>query len=80
MSEVQNVPYTFEQTVHWSGLDGSKTSWTTEGSDLHMVRVTAFRNAAHCGWKPKRWWQWWRWDDTPNPSAEVMEAIREKLG
>ena len=24
--------------------------------------------AERAGWTPRRWWQFWRWDDTPNPA------------
>ena len=28
-------------------------------------RREADAEALRMGWKPPRWWQWWRWSDTP---------------
>ena len=70
-----NVSVTYSKTVEWRDMSGGRTAWTTEGTDLRDVEVSAFRLAAQSGWKPKKWWQWWRWDDTPNPSAEVASLL-----
>lgn len=55
--------------VTWSGIDGSVSSVQEIGflDDQEAIVAEAYRKAAEDGWTPKRWWKFWRWDDTPNP-------------
>lgn len=62
---------------------GQSVTWTSFWGDVSMVQVDscenpedatrfAFTVAKVQGWTPKRWWQFWRWRDTPNPEKIIL--------
>lgn len=73
MSDATSI--TYSKRVRWSRLDGS-SSWEVSGTDLHDVQVAAWRGALMCGWTPKRWWKFWRWDDSANPTPEMLREAQ----
>lgn len=52
-------------------LDGSTCSVAEIGfyDDRAEIERRVLERSKQEGWTPKRWWQFWRWDDTPNPEA-----------
>lgn len=53
---------TYGQTITWVADDGTKASVVVEDCDSPEEALhEAMRSARACGWKPPRWWQWWRW-------------------
>lgn len=58
-------------TRRWCGLDGSTYIISELGflDDEAEIKARVLERAKKDGWTPKRWWKFWRWDDTPNPRA-----------
>jgi hypothetical protein len=70
----------YGQEVRWTKFDGSKHTLEINDCDtLDEAVQTAFREAIKCGWTPPRWWQWWRWGDTPAPTVTIrmMKSFKE---
>lgn len=50
--------------------DGTITTlWITECPS----RADADTAALRIGWTPPRWWQWWRWSDTPRTITQETD-------
>ena len=56
---------------------GCQVLWTELLGGHNEVRVSGYRSlqdarqaakdlAIAAGWTPRKWWQWWRFGDTPN--------------
>lgn len=67
------------QEVEWTTFDGRKESVSVSGCETCADAIAkAFDMATRSGWTPKRWWQWWRWNDTPDlRQANVQSEPRE---
>lgn len=61
----------YTQTVSWN-LRGGGTSVSTTSSNLRSAQVSAYAFAINCGWTPRKWWQFWRWDEQPNPPPDIL--------
>lgn len=46
------ITYIFQ----WTHFDGTREVW----SFSNFTREEADTAAEQAGWKPPRWWQWWR--------------------
>ena len=61
----------------WTQFDGTVSEYRGELFDTREEADAAFEEHVHYmrlrGWKPPRWWQWWRVNDT-NP--KVRSALR----
>ncbi len=63
---------TYGQVVKWTDFDGSvHTLGVDYCNTAEEATQTAFRIAIGAGWTPPRWWQWWRWRDTPAPKIKI---------
>lgn len=51
---------------------GGKHQWGSRGHLTHEEALAAAWELAHkYGWKPAKWWQFWRWADTkPTTTSE----------
>lgn len=56
-------------SVEWTDFSGTWSCITVSRKTTEEAETAAFEEAKHFGWTPRKWWQWWRWDDTPNPKA-----------
>lgn len=55
---------TFGQTITWTGFYGNKASYSISGCSTETeARSKAIESATAMGWKPRRWWEFWRWND-----------------
>jgi len=76
-SQSQNEIMVFSATMWWSTIFGKRkvlslyNAYTAPAALAIMMEVAYFH-----GWRPKRWWQWWRssdWvDDHPCISVELV--------
>lgn len=57
-----------------SALYGQSIGWHDRSGTFTQIEVDGFHTpedaleealtvAGELGWKPPRWWQWWRWGD-----------------
>ena len=53
------ITYLYEET----GFNGSRGVLFLTTEDCTKAEADA--KALRMGWKPPRWWQWWRWNDQP---------------
>ncbi len=64
---------TYRCTIRWTTFWGARTQ--VSGGDFPS-RAEGIREtlamASASGWTPPRWWQWWRWEDTPAPREEDL--------
>jgi hypothetical protein len=61
---------TYGQKIIWNTLNG-RQSVSIEGcATWEEARSEALQMAKGSGWKPPRWWQWWRWGDVNYEAAE----------
>lgn len=51
----------------WTHFDGTRETWRLS----NYTRQEAFESAYGAGWKPPRWWQWWRWSDSPRAARAL---------
>jgi len=52
--------------------DGFKTQ--------QLAKWKTIEEAKKAGWTPRRWWQWWRWNDTPiTDKPETKTVISPSL-
>ena len=58
---------TYTKSIHWTESNGTKSTVSASSLNPNAAERKAWKDAVAFGWKPRRWWQWWRWDDTPNP-------------
>ena len=59
MSEI-----TYGQSISWHDRQGARYTVTVDGYETpEEAKKQALRRAAHEGWKLKRWFEWWRWQD-----------------
>jgi len=57
----------YEQSVIWSDFINQHNSVGVSGlKTMKEAREQALELAKNGGWTPPKWWQWWRWNDTPN--------------
>jgi len=56
----------WSQKVSWTNILGDVEEVEARGETLHEAIVRAYTMAEARGWEPKRWWQIWRWQDTPD--------------
>jgi len=64
-------------TIRWNTRDGTRHSVTVTDPDntgAGAVRSMARMEAKRSGWTPRRWWQWWRWDE--HVDIERLAAYR----
>ena len=64
------ITYIFE----WTHFDGTRKTWRLS----NCTRQEAFEGACRAGWKPPRWWQWWRRSD--GPYATLATLPRPEVG
>ncbi len=58
---------TYGQEIHWTEFNGTKNSFGIHNAETRDAALKAIAETApKMGWTPRRWWQWWRWSDTPN--------------
>lgn len=57
----------------WTEFNGTRSVVWLSGAKSYKEAVA---EAQSMGWTPPRWWQWWRWDDTPRArdAARTPEA------
>ncbi len=57
--------------ARWTMLNGDVNEVSEIGflEDMDSIRERVWVSARKEGWTPKRWWKFWRWDDTPNPAS-----------
>lgn len=54
----------YGQRVVWSDLSGNVVAVEASGCSTPQEALhEAIASAKAMGWKPPRWWQWWRWDE-----------------
>lgn len=72
---------TYGMTVRWTKFGGNRYEQGVSGCETaEEAQVEAYRWAILCGWTSRRWWQWWRWNDTPNPPLKTLfEAMRREF-
>lgn len=73
---------TYGQSVVWTDFGGSsKQTLTVSGcKTLGDAKWKAFHAARQTGWRPPRWWQWWRRFDTrlpPDISIKALDTFTE---
>lgn len=56
----------WKQKVSWTNILGDTEEVEAEGETLEIAIERAFIKAQSRGWTPRRWWQFWRWQDTPD--------------
>lgn len=56
----------WRQDVLWTDILGNKEIVSVEAHTVRDAIEKAFAKASNRGWKPKKWWQVWRWYDTPD--------------
>lgn len=60
-------------SIHWSDIQGSWYCVSVDGCpSIAMAHIRCVMAAHGCGWRPRRWWQFWRWCDTPN--WQILDA------
>lgn len=50
-------------SITWSDWGRGTSKVRTEGSTVEEAREKAENLAIACGWTPRRWYQWWRWNE-----------------
>ena len=54
------------QKVSWTNIIGDVEEVEARGETLHEAIQRAYTMAEARGWTPKKWWMFWRWQDTPD--------------
>lgn len=58
---------TYGYTVRWKDFDGTlHTVKIIEMRSMEDAKRYAFECAKKQGYTPRKWWQWWRWDENVN--------------
>lgn len=68
----------YSKTVRWTEKSGSVMELCVTFDSEEAAEENAFESAARWGWTPKRWWQWWRCGDTPNPTRWRTKPQKHK--
>ena len=54
----------FGYSVRWKKFDGTLTEvGVSDCPDIETAKKEAFMLAKESGWTPRKWWQWWRWNE-----------------
>jgi len=56
----------WRQDVLWTDILGYTEIVSVEAQTVREAIEKAFAKASNRGWKPRKWWQVWRWGDTPD--------------
>lgn len=56
----------------WAISPGEKTTITLGAEDTKEARVELAAMARRAGWKPARWWEYWRWRE--NTFRELIDS------
>ena len=54
---------TFGYEIKWGGNSCSVSGCSSQ----EEAKEKCVKFAKDLGWTPPKWWQFWRWGDTPNP-------------
>lgn len=61
-------PVIYGKAVEWTLSCGAKMRVSVNGCwTAEEANEKAWKMADESGWTAPRWWQWWRWRDTPRP-------------
>jgi len=64
-------------TVKWNERSGTHTEITvSDCPDMETAKREAFASAKESGWTPRKWWQWWRWDENAQQSVHLTAERR----
>lgn len=63
-------------TIEWTTLEGRQAVTVTDCSTAMEAFEETYRLALKSGWRPPRWWQFWRWGDmTPEPPIYLEKEL-----
>lgn len=58
----------YGQVITWTDAAGNKhTASVANCATPEDARIAVLALARASGWTPPRWWQLWRWNDSPGP-------------
>lgn len=64
----------YGQSIRWTSLDGSVTEIAVSDCDsAKEARQKAIEFAEASGWRPPRWYEFWRWRDTRIPEDDEID-------
>lgn len=43
------------------------------------ARIAAVLAAVRVGWRPRKWWEWWRWREESQPLFPVVQWISDHM-
>jgi hypothetical protein len=56
---------TYGRTIRWTDFDGTKHELSVgDCASIQEATQAVIDMAKKSGWRPPRWWEFWRWGDT----------------